>query len=124
MSTESTISGSTRSASDFFATVIGGLETGLTKIGSEVLPNWAAQQLLDQEEDNLYDPTNYATNMTVAQFQALQEQMGTSTTEGPSNAVENVLWDKNTIGTQITAGSILIFLLLGIGGFLIVKKLL
>jgi len=104
------IAGSTRSASNFFADIMGGISEGVSKIGSEILPNWAAQELLDQKQDMLYNPTNYTTP-------AVTTTPAVQTTEA-----KPVLFDFNKIGTQITAGSLLIIIGLGVGGYLLWKK--
>lgn len=107
---DSTIAGSTRSASDWFANIVTGFGEGLNKIGSDVLPNWTAQQLLDQKDDNLYTPTNYKiVTPDVATVETTDE-------------ATSVLFDINKIGTQITAGSLLVFLAIGVGGYLLWKK--
>lgn len=106
-----TIAGTTRPTNDFFASVIGSLEKGIDRIGTEVLPNWAGQQLLDQKSDLLYQPTNYNVPTTVP-----------ATTQSPDAAVKPVLFDVNKIGTQITAGSLLAIGLIGFGGYFLFKK--
>lgn len=106
-----TIAGSTRGTSDFFASVFSSLEGGIERISSEVLPNWAGQQLLDQKSDLLYQPTNYV---------AGRVDPATATTQTPDT--KPVLFDINKIGTQITAGSILAIGLIGVGGYFLFKK--
>jgi len=57
----SSLIGDTRGAlNGFFGAVGSGLETGLTTVGSEILPNWVSGQLDMQSTDGLktvlYDP--------------------------------------------------------------------
>lgn len=104
-----TIAGSTRGTSDFFASITSSIAGGIERIGTEVLPNWAGQQLLDQKSDLLYQPTNY-----------VQPTATETTTQTPD--AKPVLFDINKIGTQITAGSLLAIGLIGFGGYFLFKK--
>lgn len=105
-----TIAGSTREASDgFFSSIVSSINEGVNRVATEVLPNWAGQQLLDQKNDLLYQPTNYVTPAA---------QTTTQTT-----TAQPVLFDFNKIGTQITAGSLLAIGLIGVGGYFLFKKL-
>jgi len=50
----STIAEPKNPTNDFFGNVLSGISTGLEKIGSDVLPVWAASQLMEQKDDQLY----------------------------------------------------------------------
>lgn len=56
-----TTSGSKPSAWDsFFGTVASGIGEGLSKIGGEIMPNWAQKELINQKKDQLKDATYQA----------------------------------------------------------------
>lgn len=64
----STIIGDSRAPSDgFFGNVSAAWETGLSKIGSEILPNWVQSQVNRQSVDQLKSSTFDATAAAVRQ---------------------------------------------------------
>jgi len=104
----------TPSGSDFFGTIATGFETGLSRIGSDVLPNWAAHQLGLQTEDQLKDPL-------------FQEEYAPPRLDAPQYArapgaglFDQVLFNVGTI--QVTGGAIVLMGAVFIGSVVILKK--
>jgi len=114
----SSILGDSRAPSDgFFGTIGAAWETGLSKIGSEILPNWVQSQVNRQAKDQLVDNTyNSTTAPPRVEGQAIQ-----TTGSPPPTGIQKVFADMK-IGS-IGGGSILLMGLVLVGIIFALKKL-
>ena len=105
LGTNSPTAGPRQIVSDFFGKVTTGLAEGISRIGSDVMPIWAASQMKLQAEDQLfqemYDPAGKGAQPSV-------QKAG----EIAASPIEKVWFDIK--GLQITGGNLIV-----IGGIFI-----
>ena len=100
----------------FIAALSSGISQGLQKIGSEVLPNWAASQLKVQQTSQLDAPTLNAEALPPrAESVTPTQQVSVTPTATPT------LWDTVQKNYNISSGAVL---MAGIGiiGLVVVLK--
>jgi len=117
MSLQSIIGDSRAAGEGFFGNIGAAWETGLSKIGSEILPNWVQSQVNRQAKDQLADNTY---NSTTAPLRVAGQAIG-DTAVAPQTGFQKVVADLK-IGS-IGGGSILLMGLVLIGIIFALKKL-
>lgn len=75
----------------FFSSISEGISEGISKIGSDVLPVWAANQLKVQSNDQLAAPTFNPGAAPPRNNDALRTTTGVAVT-GSSGGVPNAVW--------------------------------
>ncbi|MFH1931050.1 MAG: hypothetical protein ABIN18_05615 [Pseudomonadota bacterium] len=115
MSLQSIIGDSRAPGEGFFGNISAAFETGLSKIGSEILPNWVQSQVTrqatNQLADNTYDSTTAPPRI---EGQAIQDGNAQPT------GIQKALWDLK-IG-NIGGGSLLLMGLVLVGIIFVLKK--
>jgi hypothetical protein len=115
-----TILADTRSPeSTFWGNVVHGFESGLSRIGSEILPNWVGKELEVQKQDQLKDP------LFAGMFAPyrIDGPIETAETTGKQEGLfERVLFDVGAV--EVTGGAILIMGAVFVGAIIIFKKVL
>lgn len=87
--------------SSFFGSVTAGIGEGISKIGSEILPNWAQGELDQQKADQLQKETYAQQQKTV---ETAQSKPGTVFTVGGLS----ISWQTLTIGAVAIVGGLLL----------------
>jgi len=114
MSLQSLIGDSRPPGEGFFGNIASAFETGVSKIGSEILPNWVANQASGQKTDKLL-------NTTYQQDPATPRVEGQSIQDtAPVSGFQKVVADLK-IG-NIGTGGLLIMGLILIGAVIVLKK--
>jgi hypothetical protein len=80
----------------FISNILGSFQTGLQKIGSDILPNWAASQLGVQQTPILDNPT-------LNQSALAPRADGTTDTTAK---ITPTLWDQITKQTNVSSGAV------------------
>lgn len=112
------ILGDSRAPSDgFFGTVGAAWETGLSKIGSDILPNWVQSQVNRQSSDQLAKATYDAeTSAPRIEGQTVDHFEGT-----PGSGIQKAWLDLKT--GNITAGPLIIMGVVLVGIVVVLKKM-
>ena len=116
MSLQSIIGDSRAPGEGFFGNISAAFETGLSKIGSEILPNWVQSQATRQSRNQLADNTY---NSTTAPPRVAGQAIGDSAVM-PQTGFQKAVADLK-IGS-IGGGSILLMGLVLIGIIIVLKK--
>ena len=115
---ESTVvAAGTNPATDFFSRVFESLETGISRVATDVLPNWVAGQLDMQRVDQLNDTTYVYTGEKRLDSPV---QTGADVPEAQKPFLQRTFADIGNV--QITGGTLMIAGALFIGILLIFKR--
>jgi len=119
MPQQTTLLADGRSAvNSFFGSVVDALESGVQRIGQEVLPNWVGNELSRQERDLLQSE--------VFNQDAAPPRVDSSIQTGqPTNGngfLDQVLWDDEKVGIKITGGGLVLMGVVLIGGYFVLTK--
>lgn len=117
MSLQSIVGDSRAPGEGFFGNIASAFETGISKIGSEILPNWVASQASRQSGDQLLD-TTYQQDPNTPRMEG---QQAVQTVDGePLTGFQKVVADLK-IGS-IGTGGLLIMGLILVGAIIVIKK--
>lgn len=82
----------------FFSDIEAGIGSGISRIGSEILPIWAERQLVGQQKDQLSQPTFNAAAAPPRNNDALRTVTGPAVT-GSTGGIPNVFfWIGGALG--------------------------
>lgn len=116
MSLQSIIGDSRAPGEGFFGNIGAAWKEGLSKIGSEILPNWVQSQVSRQSGDQL----DKATFDSGAAQPRMEGQPIQDADLQPTTGVQKALWDLK-VGSVGTGGLLVMGLIL-VGAILVIKK--
>ena len=118
MSLQSIIGDSRAPGEGFFGNIGAAWETGLSKIGSDILPNWVQSQVSRQSGDQLNKTTfNAASALPRQDDQSIQDAESQ-----PQTGFQKALFDLKTGNLNITGGQMLLMGMVLIGLVVVLKK--